>query len=926
MLRRLTACFTVLLLSIATAHATSGRGDSEVTDDHLIIGSGGRPRGTAVTVPFEYPTIAEAIAATTDGDTILVYPGVYYESNLDLGAGVTLVGVSGRDSTTIDAGGGGFAIRVGYASNAGRSANTRIEGFTLAGASDSAVRILSSSPTITDCTITGNTATTGAGMHCSGSSPAVSNTHFIGNHATSHGGGIYCSSSSPMVSDCVFWDNSASQAGAAYLTNYSDVHFIGCTFSDNSGTYCSTMKCDGSSPIVEYSVIAHNAGTPLISCETYGHPVLARCVIFGNDPDDELCGTPSANIFSSPLMCDHAAGDLAVCAESPCLPENNVFGRLIGALGLGECSCAPGTTIAVPLDHATITEALAASGMGDTVLVAPGVYCEHDLIVPPGVRLVGVAGPESTTVDAQGMGPVVLLAPPAKSDGRGGRTIEGLTITGGSDSGVKIAGGTVTLSDCVVSENSAADGGGISAESSGLKLESCVVSDNAAWSGGGVWVHQSFLVATDCSFTGNDATTGGGVRAQDSSIEATQCSFSGNEVGGGGGGVWAEGSPVNAEDSSFSDNTAGSGGGIWAQDSPVSATECSFAGNTITVDGGGIRASGSHVTVTRSSFEGNTTSACEGCDGGAVMGLSSEVILESSDFAGNTAASGGAVCSIEGGSLVVSDCTFVRNDSSYDNPYEGGGAIYCYDETSALVLSSTFRANSAFRGGALHMRGLANADVTGCTFVKNSSSAGSTVFVRGSAVSIENSILAFGLGGTAVQCATGTDVTTHHCDIFGNAGGDSLCGEYSLNIFSNPAFCDTTGLRFYLQDCSPCVGAGSGGADIGAWGVACPCDDPSGVEDSGVSSLVLLGCAPNPSRSGATVYYRAHERGGPAELRVFDVSGRLVATVDGRTGPGVRAVTWDGRDSAGHPVASGTYFYKLSAAEDTRRGRLVVLR
>ncbi|MCK4512348.1 hypothetical protein KAW64_11445, partial [bacterium] len=679
---------------------------------------------TVVTVPFQYSTIAEAIEATSNGDTILVYPGVYYESNLDLGTGVALIGVAGRDSTTIDASGGGSAIRVGYARGGGRPPDTtRIEGFTITGATDSAVKLLHASPTIASCTITGNTATMGAG--------------------------IYCSRSSPMVSDCVFWDNTAAQGGAAYCTNYSDAHFTGCTFSDNSASYCSTMKCDGSSPTVEYSVFAYGSGEPVVSCETHGHPVITKCVVYGNHPNDELCGVPSANIFTSPLMCDHAAGDLTVCAQSPCLPENNAFGRRIGAFGLGECSCSAGTMITVPLGYPTITDALAAAGVNDTVLVAPGVYYERDLAIPCGVRVLSVAGPESTIVDAQGTGSVVRLV---GSGERGARTIEGFTITGGADSGIRITDGTLTVRDCVITGNSATDGGGINAEYAGVCLESCDVSGN----------------------------------------------------------------------------TAGSGGGVWALGSFISAAESSFSGNTVTVDGGGIQVLDSYITVTGSRFEENSTSAYQGCDGGGVMGEFSEVLLESSEFVGNTAGSGGGVYCTGGNSLVIAGCSFVGNQSLYNGSYEGGGAVHCYSETLALISSSTFCGNIAFRGGGIHMRGQVSVAITGCTFVENDAPAGSVAFVRNSTLGIDNTILAYGLGGSAVLCADNAVVATHYCDVYGNAGGDSLCGEHSLNIFADPAFCDTTGLRFYLQECSPCAGAGAGGVDIGAWGVNCPCGDPSG--------------------------------------------------------------------------------------------------
>ena len=52
---------------------------------------------------------------------------------------------------------------------------------------------------------------------------------------------------------------------------------------------------------------------------------------------------------------------------------------------------------------------------------------------------------------------------------------------------------------------------------------------------------------------------------------------------------------------------------------------------------------------------------------------------------------------------------------------------------------------------------------------------------------------------------------------------------------------------------------------------------------------------------------------GPGSVRVFDVHGRVVRTLRaGAIEAGVHAVRWDGRDDAGHVVAAGVYFVRLS--------------
>jgi hypothetical protein len=80
--------------------------------------------------------------------------------------------------------------------------------------------------------------------------------------------------------------------------------------------------------------------------------------------------------------------------------------------------------------------------------------------------------------------------------------------------------------------------------------------------------------------------------------------------------------------------------------------------------------------------------------------------------------------------------------------------------------------------------------------------------------------------------------------------------------------------------------------------------------DVGMRPLVA-GAAPNPFRVATRVPFLA-PRPGAARLDLFDVRGRWVRTVLALGLPaGAHALWWDGRDAGGHPVQSGTYFYRL---------------
>ena len=84
---------------------------------------------------------------------------------------------------------------------------------------------------------------------------------------------------------------------------------------------------------------------------------------------------------------------------------------------------------------------------------------------------------------------------------------------------------------------------------------------------------------------------------------------------------------------------------------------------------------------------------------------------------------------------------------------------------------------------------------------------------------------------------------------------------------------------------------------------------------------------PNPFNPQTTIAFslkaRSHVR-----IDVFDVTGALVRTVldETRAAGAYGDVRWDGRDGSGHAVASGVYFYKLSADGFSQTRKMVLLK
>jgi hypothetical protein len=78
-------------------------------------------------------------------------------------------------------------------------------------------------------------------------------------------------------------------------------------------------------------------------------------------------------------------------------------------------------------------------------------------------------------------------------------------------------------------------------------------------------------------------------------------------------------------------------------------------------------------------------------------------------------------------------------------------------------------------------------------------------------------------------------------------------------------------------------------------------------------SYALLQNYPNPFNPATTIRYDLPFES-IVKLEIFDLMGRKVVTlVDGKQAAGFRAIHWNGRNAFGAGLASGVYFYRLTA-------------
>ncbi len=377
-------------------------------------------------------------------------------------------------------------------------------------------------------------------------------------------------------------------------------------------------------------------------------------------------------------------------------------------------------------------------------------------------------------------------------------SLSGLTISGGSTSSGNGGGlennGTVTLTNCTVSGNSAyyglvgnygdyniATGGGVlNASSANLTMTGCTVSGNSAGSGGGVQ-NSGTANLNDCTFTGNYAggvsnygtanlnncvvsgnTASFGGVDNSGTANLTDCTLSGND----GSGVF-NGGTANLTDCAISGNedSGVSNGGT------ANLTDCTLSGN----DFGGV-SNGGTANLNDCTLSGNSAN-----DGGGVFnGSNFDLIIVSSanltmtgcTISGNSAGDGGGVFNFATANLT--DCTVSGNSAT------NGGGVYILTGKANLTDCTVSDNDSSGRGGGLANYVLENYFPAGTVNLTDTIVAGNTdpsgaSDIAGSDISGSDNLIGTGGSGGLVNGVNGNIVLTSLTNLglapLGNNGG-----------------------------------------------------------------------------------------------------------------------------------------------------------
>jgi len=314
--------------------------------------------------PAAFDNIQAAIDDSSTGDIVEVRPGTYTGiGNRDIDFGGRAITVRSTDpnnhqivdSTIIDCQGAGR----GFVFHTGEGAESVIAGLTIINGYDSfiagAIRCYSSSsPTVSNCVISDNSAMTyGGGISCeSGSNPVISNC-VIKNNSVSYGfgGGVFCDAGSPTIRNTLITGNTA-VIGGGISCAASNAVLRNCTLRGNTGSsQGGGIYCSNSSDVtVENSILwgdTSSKGPEIVVSKSGGASSLtvSYCDVQGGEQaavveQDCTLNWGSENIDDDPCFATGLLGDsyLSQTAadqlwDSPCVDAGS---GLAANLGLDE--------------------------------------------------------------------------------------------------------------------------------------------------------------------------------------------------------------------------------------------------------------------------------------------------------------------------------------------------------------------------------------------------------------------------------------------------------------------------------------------------------------------------------------------------------------------------------------------------------------
>ena len=669
-----------------------------------------------------YHTIADALAAAQDGDTIKVENSTFVEGPLATDKDITLAGGYNRtDYACLTQTGYGYTTLQTDGQTFGRLfgtvwANVTIKWFIFEGNTYGGGGVSGSDShlDLQHVIIRNNTADRGAGLVLLRSSASLADCEIYDNTATAMGGGIdatdlHAPAAVTLARVLLHRNQAGTNGGAIHAL---DAQFIlddwvaiggdpttaNHALLNGGGVYVegSGARLAVNDPDVTLNLMANTAGeqggglyagdgAQVVLVGT-PDPIFGELLIVHNnvaDADGDGSGNGGAI---------YATGGASIEARSVYMYGNQAQDG--GAIALYLASLA-GSDVRLQYNHA--------AGRGGGLYTWSGTVLLQD-----GSEIGGVGA--NLPNDAYDGGGVYAR-------GSSSLTFDRSAIRGNqasySGSGVYLTNGAQMLAanGTVIDRNQlpsgAFYGGGVYAEGMGTRLvldASEIVSNTAMFYGGGIYlVNQAQVVVQNTSTVhGNSVSdsygAGGGayVAGGKAELSLDVAMFSDNSSGGAGGGIYVGwGALVSlARSSDVTNNTsAGSGGGIFNQDATVSVVDSWVGYNRSNfASGGGIYSSGGRVDLERAWIGWN--SALMGYGGGLYASDGTALSIRRTQVVGNFSELEGSGLAIRGpgdgsGPLAEVTNSFIVDNATLSPPVPGCCSAVYVDGARAMLKHNT---------------------------------------------------------------------------------------------------------------------------------------------------------------------------------------------------------------------------------------------
>ena len=645
-----------------------------------------------------YATLAKAIEAAQDGDTIIL--------QRDLTESVT---IESKQNLTLNLNGNALS---GTAENApviavNGSNNLTVIGGKITGGTNGGIRIENSKDaTIENCIIQNNTTT---GVSKNGTDVSLG-----------AGGGVYVRDGALTIKASTIQGNTATRGGGVYA-DHATVTVEGSTIQSNKAN-----DVPSDAPASNHGL---GGGIYSFDCAL----TITDSTITGN----EACGSTSLFRYNTTENTDRLVSSALGC----------------GGGGI----CAVGKASNVTLSDATITDNKATSNQTSYLGVGAGIDAEGGTLTVTKSNISGnnargngggifsaegnVLNVSDTTIQSnQGdngggihMGEKAAATAPAQATITDTKILDNES-TGSQGGGVYVATrATAALTNCTVAGNKTTSmGGGICGSLCAITLDNVQVESNTVTGnnslGGGVFLQgnqngeSSLTLKNGTAIQNNSAVGFGGgiylwgkIFLRSDGTEDRKVSIA-NNTAANGGGIFATPWPIaefpNIPDLALTNtdilnNSATNGGGMYLLNSGNASIQAklqnsSIDGNKATGWGGGIFAyAGATITANHTSISKNTASSAGGL---LLWDGCSAALSNNSEVCGNTATDGAGVYMLSHSTLTMENGLISGNTATNN----GGGLFADSTSTSQLTGGDVYNNHAGTAGDDLYLLGTAN--------------------------------------------------------------------------------------------------------------------------------------------------------------------------------------------------------------------------